>query len=239
MYIGETMVCLAKSRKHGGLCVAGKAVTSEKAFQWVRPVSESGCGALSFESIQPRNAYSIELLDVLQVPLKGKDSRFPFQGENHFVDPSRRWTRWESVPFGFDSLMFLEDSPESLWINGYHSRKGLNDNVPECATNGLTSSLFLIRPSNLRLLVTEDEKGTTYRALFQYRGNGYNLRVTDLRFYGMPPSVVRSLSTKEAWLTISLGLPFEARSGGSPSGAYRACYKLVAAVFLREFFEKR
>jgi hypothetical protein len=239
MHIGETTICLAKSRKLGGVCVAGKAVAPEHSFHWVRPVGESDNGTLSFDCIQPNNAYSIELLDVIKIPLKGRDSRFPFQRENYFFDPSVRWSRWESVPFGFDSLKFLEDSPESLWIDGFHSGKGLNDRIPEDKANGLTSSLFLIRPSNFRLLVTEDEKGTSYRASFRYRGNAYNLKVTDLRFDRMPASVVRSLNTKEAWLTISLGLPFESPSGESPSGVYRACYKLAAAVFLREFFEKR
>ncbi len=239
MSIGDTMICLAKSRKHGGVCVAGKAVTSEKAFRWVRPVSASACGALSFGCIQPHNAYSIELLDVLQVPLKGRDTRFSFQRENYYVDPSKRWGKWEFVPFGFDSLAVLEDSPESLWVDGYHSGKGLNDKVPESVTSGLTSSLYLIRPSNLRLHITEEEKKTSYRASFQYHGKGYNLKITDLRFDNMLPSNVRSLNTEDTWLTISLGLPFETRSAGVHSDACRASYKLVAAVFLREFFEKR
>lgn len=112
-----------------------------------------------------------------------------------------------------------------LWINGHSTRNGQNDQVPEAQTVSLPSSLYLIRPDNLRINVGVEggvfgPAKRRVRAAFHLNGTSYNLVVTD-------PIVERrylagangSFDVDDALLCVSLGEIWEG-----------SAYKLVATV---------
>jgi hypothetical protein len=117
------------------------------------------------------------------------------------------------------------DKPETLWVNGYSSRMGVNDRVPVDIAAGLTSSLLLIRTSTLRLEVCTRAKpfGETkrqVRARFEFMGDTYNIVVTDL--YIEAKCADRKdgrYRIPEAYMCVSLGEPAEGHR-----------YKLAAAI---------
>ena len=43
----NTIVCLASSRKNGGLCVAGKEKLQQGFGRWIRPMRMGDCSGLS------------------------------------------------------------------------------------------------------------------------------------------------------------------------------------------------
>jgi hypothetical protein len=102
----------------------------------------------------------------------------------------------------------------------------LNDRVPEeIVVENAIPSLYLIRPENLTILVTDDLYGRKkVNARFTYREVSYLLSVTDMvieREYLMKPQGEYPQNSKKIYLTISLGEPFNG-----------FCYKLVAAVMI-------
>lgn len=211
----QPIVILASSRKNGGICLAGKRVGMG---EWVRPVS-----------VQPGQAWSVRSLHYLAgcVPQVGERFMLPlgqgvpdaYQRENCSV----RFARW--YPAGCMSegaLAGMADRPQALWLDGWHSVHGWNDRIPETiAAQRCESSLLLVRPDALRFRLDQGGCNLALRAVFDYRGQHYDLKVTDDR--------VRALWIERladghdgcaaALLCISLGQAF-----------HGYCYKLVAGV---------
>jgi hypothetical protein len=124
------------------------------------------------------------------------------------------------------SLHQLCDNVESLWVNGYHSSEGYNDRLPlEVANEKLTSSLLFIRPTVFEI----EKKESSFikkklRGEFIYKGERYNLAVTDPRFeenYSDKSVGLCKIINDQIYLCISLGEPF---------GEY--CYKLIVGIIL-------
>lgn len=72
----------------------------------------------------------------------------------------------------------------SLWLNGDSSYHGRNDKIAEARARALTSSLLLIEPTQLTLVVgRESQYGggsrRRVRAEFEFAGTRYNFVVTD------------------------------------------------------------
>jgi len=106
-----------------------------------------------------------------------------FQTENHLIDDTTYWSKtgtasWDEV------VSSVDDVDGSLWINKNSTYHGHFDKISEEDTKELTTSLYLIRPDNLRIQVGQESQfrgGTErkVRALFRYNELPYKLTVTD------------------------------------------------------------
>lgn len=114
---------------------------------------------------------------------------------------------------------------EPLWINGYNTKWGLNDQIPVSDADALKDSLRLIRVPSLKLRVYTPGRDFSdpkrkVQAIFRFQGDDYRLRVTD-------PDIERTYLAKvdgvyrvgRSYMTVSLGEPFKDHY-----------YKLVAAL---------
>ena len=97
--------------------------------------------------------------------------------------PDYHWAKQSRVTWA--QIVAATDVVEGpLWLNDGSSYHGTNDKVSEALASGLTSSLLLIKPSTLKLVVGRESQyggGTRrrIRASFAYSGSNYNFVVTD------------------------------------------------------------
>lgn len=211
----QPIVILASSRKNGGICLAGKRLGMG---EWVRPVS-----------VQPGQAWSVRSLHILagHVPQVGERFVLPlgqgipaaYQRENCSV----RFAPWHAAGrMSARELEGLADQPATLWLNSWQSVHGWNDRIPEhVAAQRCDSSLLLIRPEALRFRLDQGGCNLALRAVFDYRGQHYDLKVTDDQVCGL---WIERLADghdgrADALLCVSLGQAFQGY-----------CYKLVASV---------
>lgn len=221
----KRFVCLANSRKPPtGRCIAGREVTAAGLGPWIRPVSERPGHEISEEERRYQDGSMPALLDVIDVVMKSPQPSF-HQQENHVIDDGYYWVRNGSASWAYIQPA-VEDPQGPLWVNGYSSTYGINDRVPAAVANTLTRSLYIVRPNNLRIVVSL-EGGLRYpakrkvRARFQLSSEDYCLSVTD------PVVEQRHLAQPDgetpipaALLCVSLGELFD--------DGY--AYKLAAAV---------
>ncbi len=183
MVYAKTIVCLANStKKHPMRCVAGKEV-SGKQHSWIRPVTDDphSEGAIPLEMTKCDDGNYLSLLDIVEIPLAApRPNRC--QTENHLVSPGV-WkkigrTKWDDLPE-------LLDCRQDLWGSGHSSRYGVNDAVPTELATGFDDSLRLLLPTDLRVVVEEEQvygenrTKLAMRACFTHGGIPYRLKVTD------------------------------------------------------------
>ena len=221
----KTFVCLAASRKYGGYCLAGKEWAEGKVGPWLRPVSRQETGELSTREIRMNNGDIPQCMDIITIETEGA-ALHPYQKENVLIAEKRPWT-WQRK-LSLDALPNLADDVNSLWLTGFHSTNGVNDRVPEETVKEANEpSLYLIRPDDFTLIVSDDLDGRNkVRARFAYRDIPYLLSVTDPgieRTYLMKDQGEYPLIDRDLYLTVSLGEPFNGY-----------CYKLAAAVITIE-----
>lgn len=211
----QPIVILASSRKNGGICLAGKRLSTG---EWVRPVS-----------MQPGQSWSVRSLNYLAgaVPQVGERFMLPlgegvpgaYQRENCHV----RFSRWHAAGrMNTRELTRLVDRPPALWLDGWHTVHGWNDRIPErVAAQRCDSSLLLIRPDTLRFRLDQGGGNLALRAVFDYRGQHYDLKVTDdqVRAQWIERLADGHDGHADALLCISLGQAYEGY-----------CYKLAASV---------
>ncbi|MBN1614375.1 MAG: DNA helicase RecQ [Deltaproteobacteria bacterium] len=220
-----TFVCLAASRKYGGYCIAGKEWEDGRIGPWIRPVSRRETGELSISEIRMSNGTTPQCLDIITIPIQGPAGH-PYQKENVLIGKKGPWNWQWKLPYV--GLSRLVDKVENLWLNGFHSENGLNDRIPEEIVNeGNNPSLYLIRPDQFTVIVSDDLDGRKkVSARFDYRNTSYLLAVTDPvmeRKYLMKDHGEYPFTTGDLYTTISLGEPFNGY-----------CYKLLAAVMIPE-----
>lgn len=218
-----TFVCLATSRKYGGYCIAGKEWEQGKVGPWLRPVSRQENGELSAAEIALDNGHTPQCLDVITIETLGAQDH-PYQKENVWIAEGGSWS-WR-CKFPLDALPHLVDDVDDLWQNGSNSANGVNNRVPvEEVEKGTESSLYLIRPDDFTLVVSDDLDGRKkVRARFTYCKTPYLISVTDPRIeriYLMRKQGEYPLHAEDLYLTVSLGGPFNGY-----------CYKLAAAVII-------
>ena len=218
----KQIVCLANSRKRGGRCVAGKEMLADGRFGgWLRPVSSREDEEVSERERCYADGEDPQLLDVIAVPILNPRPK-TYQRENWLLDPSRRWSRVGQLQWA--DLPGLTDQDQPLWINGYSSRGGQNDQVPVAETADIDNSLRLIQVDYLTVIVSEPARPSAnypiLRGRFSYHGDEYCFRITD------PESESGSVDLPygeyrvgDRYLTVSLGEPFEGNA-----------YKLIAAI---------
>jgi hypothetical protein len=221
----KRIVCLANSRKPpSGRCIAGREIGISGFGAWVRPVSARSTQEVSEEERQYEDGTDPRLLDLISIKME-KPCPSRHQTENHVIDAGYYWTKHETV--SWDQIQAaVETVPGPLWINGYSTYNGLNDQVPESRLDEVTRSLYLIRPEKLVISVGWEGGGEygparrRVRAHFNLSGNAYVISVTD-------PIVERRVragadgetSVPKALVCVSLGEPFHGNA-----------YKLAAAI---------
>jgi len=221
----KTFIVLAASRKYGGYCIAGKEWSDGKIGPWVRPVSRRTNGELSAQDVIMNNNVRPCCMDIVEVKSQGPASH-AYQKENFFIVVSSPWIwQWKLPDVALPKLV---DEVDSLWLTGFSSTSGLNDRVPEeIVVKSHAPSLYLIRPDDFMLLVSDDLYGKKkVNARFTYRGTIYLLSVTDSiieREYLVKAQDEYSIGAKNVFLTVSMGEPFNG-----------FCYKLVAAVITQD-----
>lgn len=221
----KTFVVLAASRKYGGFCIAGREWTEEKIGPWIRPVSRQENGELAAETIRLHHGRIPQYLDVITIETQGSDDHH-YQKENVMIAEQHPWSWQCKLPPG--TLPRLADDVDELWPSGFHSVNGINDRMPEESLREVNRpSLYLIRPNDFTLLVSDDFDGRKkVRARFLYRDTPYVFSVTDPgieRTYLMKEQGEYPLNAVNLYLTVSLGEPLNG-----------FCYKLIAAVIFQD-----
>lgn len=217
------LVCLANSRKLGGRCVAGVALSSG---EWIRPVSNREQGTLYRADYEFSSGEGPELLDVVVVPL-ALAAPEPHQPENHRL-AAGTWRRIGALR-GLKAIEFLtpllEVGPDLI--------RNDTDRIPLSSIQNepLDASLALIEPENPRVFITTNAQGARQvRMLFDFAGGSYNLAVTDPHWAARCSDLgsgfhevdqVGVSAYRRLFVTISLSEPL----GGN-------CFKLIAAVII-------
>jgi hypothetical protein len=220
----KKIVCLANSRKMSGRCLAGKEVDAQGRFtHWIRPVSDRPTQEISEEERRFENGDDPKLLDIIRIEMQEPRPHAP-QSENHLIDSRYYWFNCGSATWD-QAQSAIDQVHGPLWVDGYNSYNGTNDRIPEDQAATLSSSLLLIEPEDLVIIVAVEgadfnNPKRKVRARFNLNKQSYVIAVTD-------PVVERQFLAKEngeypvptALLCVSIGEPYQGY-----------CYKLVAAV---------
>jgi len=216
----KRMVCLANSRKLNGRCIAGKELIADRSGGWLRPVSARENEEVSEYERQYPDGSDPRVLDIIDVPLVAARPK-AFQQENWLLDPHQYWEKVGRMQW--TDLARFVDPVAPLWIDDYHTRNGLNDEVPLSQAGAIESSLRLLHVKSLTLSVFRPGPKRRVQGRFRHGGNEYRLWVTDPRYeqtYLAQPDGVHEIG--ESYLTVSLSEPFN-----------DASYKLIAAIMER------
>lgn len=214
------IVCLTNSRKISGRCIAGKIIESNK---WIRPVSNRESEEISEEERRYEDGQMPKLLDVISIPLKRHKPTL-FQNENYLIEDKYYWEKSYRFSEGLQKLL---DTPADLWGTGNSSYQGLNDRFPEQICSEYNTSLYLIKPQSLKIIVRVEgeEFGNAkrkVRAEFQYNETTYIFPVTDPvieKKYLSGENGEFALHIENVYLCVSVGLPYNGY-----------CYKFLASI---------
>lgn len=220
----KKMLILANSKKHKGRCIAGISLDELDYGAWVRPVSERPEKSINLFERMYEGGREPELLDIVEVPLIRPEPS-SCQVENWLISKRRTWRKIGGLSW-FDAKNFAEHH-EAIWINGFSTYSGVNDEIPtQCAQN-LKSSICLIHVKLLRIEKKSNYAGNGQKiyALFLHNGVEYKLSVTDcVVLKELERHGCGTYDVGESLLTISIGEPFTKNDGTSCQ------YKLVAAI---------
>ncbi|WP_251496524.1 dual OB domain-containing protein [Otoolea muris] len=204
------MVVLTKSSKYGNNCVAGIDLSNG---DWIRLVTEDEAshGAVSDNDLICEGGRSVEVLDVIDVPILGMC--------NDCVQP-------ENVLLDLDTYIEIKGRmtlDEVLKIHPLERKRNILGNdygyITEARVNTVGYSLIIVEVFDLVITQEENPYGKPKtKAKFIYQGTEYeNMSVTDQKFYS-----IRSGSKFErAILVVSIGTPYNSRY-----------YKFVSAIFI-------
>lgn len=228
----KTICILANSVKNGEYCIAGIEVTNagdkwHSTGNWVRPVSNRKGGAISKEEslLQNKNRPP-ELLDVVAIPFI-KRLEVIGQPENYLIDSSKKWQFFCRAPK--TAIKIFLESPMDLWLqrekNSYKvSSAWVTEYEPQ--------SLYFIELAKIMTYVSVYKSKKRSRANFDYKGENYDLTLTDHaatgrhlpNFHHHPTGIANGITVTNVAVTISLGTEYE----------YDGChYKIVAAIIER------
>lgn len=219
----KTIICLAKSAKHKGYCIAGKELVKGKAAGWIRVVSDHQHEEIAANECLYESRREAKLLDIITIPMLAARPH-SHQVENHLIVPEQFWTKeGEFDSCSLQSCIDTTDGP--LWINGDSSTYGLNDRIPESEVEGIQHSLMLIQPKDLTICV--ETEGARFgnpkkrmRAEFRFADEEYKLGVTDPAMRDKYWSRLGEHKLGDgSFLCVSLGEIY-----------YNHAYKIVAAV---------
>jgi len=196
----KRIVLLALSTRDGGICVAGKDITTSK---WIRPVTPHG-------AVSRAQIHGLTLGDVVEVEiLQHKPALHQTENYLYLQNP---WAKVSRLPKA-DLKKYLE-SPPSIW--GPPPGSHPNSLTPAEITTGVNNSLCFISVDKIDVETVMDNNYPKYYGLFQYNGFDYRFPLKDVAFREHP---VRSILNP--MICCSLGAEF--------TGTNR-CYKLIAGI---------
>ncbi|MBK1987424.1 hypothetical protein A0J48_007720 [Sphaerospermopsis aphanizomenoides BCCUSP55] len=232
------IICLAKSTKHGGICIAG---IKTDGSGWLRPISNKRDGTLYPEHYTTRDGREPELFDIIRIPLIRHEPQC-HHPENYLIHYSYKWQI-----LGKASLEQVRKliKPE-IQINSSEPKLlGNFDKLiryEDLEITPLKSSLTMINPEQLEWEIKYNSHNKkTFRCLFSLCGNFYDLPITDPVWIEKMNSLEEGIySCKDVIkkldlvnfepdkfrLTISLSEPFQP----SLQTESEFCYKLVTSV---------
>ena len=139
-------------------------------------------GALFPGESQLSNGKQPKILDIVDIPLL-KQMSDPLQPENWLIDKSRRWSLM-NAHYDTPDLPLLSVSPPHLW----REPDGLTDRVSAefLKTKKLNNSIRLIHVPEITLQfgwrAWQGQYRQRRRVIFDYKGETYDLSVTDPEF---------------------------------------------------------
>ena len=205
----KLFICLANSKKYGERCVAGIEVKrSDKGTlvivnkgdkpKWIRPVTNLNYGAVPEHLVQ-----DAKLLDVYEIDIT-EETPNGYQSENVKFN-LKSLKKISSLGANNSNLEVLkEDNRSTLFSNRGKA-------VPEDRINDVDYSLVLLKAEHPEIFTkTYDSGGTQIRIKFHYKGNQYDLPITDkdfLKQYTVNNSIFDNADT--IYVTVSLGVVHE------------------------------
>lgn len=212
------IVCLAKSKKYQGKCIAGIRLDTGG---WVRPIADTKHHELHTTHYMTKDGHDPELLDVIQIYVT------ELKPESHQPENWRLSSNsWELLAKDLTerSILAINSAIErTSTIFGTTNNKIEKSNLVE---SNASKSLSLLVPDQVEFC--RYEEGDQQRAEFLLGDEQYDLPVTDPKweekiknqsFKRMPGSAYTD-DDEKLLFTISLGEPYDGY-----------CYKLIAAVF--------
>jgi hypothetical protein len=213
------LVCVAKSRKYGGRCIAGVEVAEAGGNfrvvyragepRWIRPIGGTDHGEVPEQLVQ-----RISLLDVVDFPglVPAPDG---YQSENCRLGAGKPGVV-ASLPKKPDLLERFA-TRRSPPIFGNRGKAVHVERIGE-----VDHSLLLACAEDARFYWLQTERNRLQlRACFEYAHDYYDLPVTDPEFERQLFGSKQKLDVPHCYLTLSLGLPFEGWH-----------FKLIAGVFV-------
>ncbi len=186
----QRLLILANSVKKHERCVAGREiirVSPLKLGGWIRPVSSRDGGALSSSELIAGESGIVQVFDDVFVNLE-QPRPSEAQPENWLLGQGKPWEKKGRIPMHPALASLLEETPSTLWGPGASGRSDrVTTNSPELCE--LSQSLTIIRPENLEFHLEREDRSQsqagsrkTSKATFGYRGNLYELPITDDTF---------------------------------------------------------
>ncbi|WFS62303.1 hypothetical protein LF599_16830 [Pseudodesulfovibrio thermohalotolerans] len=212
-------LCLAKSWKRGGFCIAGKKIENNMVTNWFRPVSQHDEGGVSEVECRLANLRTPQILDFITCGV-GDSCPQGAQCENHYIDGTA-WTHNGRLNAPVAPYC---DYPDSLWGTGYSSTNGTNDRVPEDIARLLPGSLNLISLEEATVKIQEEDfNGNSRlkaRLSFIYKEYTYVLSLSDtVKSRQYEQKGAGEYSVNNCYVTVSLSVPFNGY-----------CYKVAAGL---------
>lgn len=233
------IICLAKSIKYGGTCIAGMKTDGSG---WLRPVSNKKDGTLYPEHYTLDDGSEPQIFDIIRIPCVKPEPRY-HQPENWLIKHNQLWENLGNPTLN-QARQLLNPEIKKQSSSG-ELLGSLDEKISYEDLNKLTaqSSLALIKPNQIQWQIKRTnnyQNDKKFRTLFWLGENLYDLPITDpiwrdkLKYceegiYSCEEIIeelkLEGFEPDKFTLTISLGEPFK------PSGQEKEfCYKLVAAV---------
>jgi hypothetical protein len=179
----KTIICLAKSYKHGGLCIAGRELNGSVIGPWLRPVSSRPGHEISESELRYPDGRSLQLLQIVRVPLAAH-APFEHQPENHVINGLGQWELQGRASWG--QLYQSQDLHDvAFWRDHGNTIHGMADKLPTAAALAVGSSLKFVQLERIVVSVRTEAgyngaaSNRKVRAKFDYEGTHYLLTVTD------------------------------------------------------------
>jgi hypothetical protein len=240
------IICLARSDKNQGRCIAGLKTDGSG---WLRPVSTQSDGTLYRDNYILDTAREPQLFDVLEIECS--EHRPECHQPENWVIKQKKW-RFVCLPNHQKLTEILKpELDKNATLKEIFGNSSDRVDYEWLQQNPTQYSLVYIKPQSINWVVKEYSGNKRYRSIFTSNNISYDLRITDPDWkfrMAQAQLPVGNYSSEEVIdrlnltdftsdgfrFTISLGEPF------IPSGDERRyCFKLIAAVINTTQITKR
>lgn len=206
------IICLANSFKHGGRCIAGIDIDTQK---WIRPVPDGNGDAVT-SAMRLIDGKEPQILDIIDIPILDSGPDKGCQPENRTLKAGK-WRKLDQIT-AQDLLKYCED--DSVILHNHQEYV-----LPEVFTKlptGKWKSLQLVHNTNVGF--TPAYKQNQWRVVFRDgKGHVLDLKLTDPL---ASDKLRKDKISKNCILTVSLATRWSPSDGKQPE----RCYKMVAGV---------